>query len=96
MQNPKKNLGKALLFSRNQVVCLKIWRLWRAPTTLQFNISINFAQISYLSTSTKGCVGFFKFCLDLELFAKIKKCLVSTHLLITQDLNKIEKILQIL
>ena len=37
--------------------------------------------------------GFFKFCLDLELFSKIKKGLVSTHLFltflfITQDLNK--------
>ena len=29
--------------------------------------------------STKGCVGFFLFYLDLELFAKIKKDLVSTH-----------------
>ena len=40
---------------------------------------------------------FFLFCLDLELFAKIKKDLVSTHslftlLLINQDLNKIKKI----
>ena len=38
----------------------------------------------------------FLFNLDLELFAKIKKDLVSTHsfftlLLITQDLNKIKK-----
>ena len=46
--------------------------------------------------STKGCVGFFLFYLDLELFAKIKKDLVSTHsfftlLLLTQDLNKIKK-----
>ena len=46
--------------------------------------------------STKGCVRFFLFCLDLELFAKIEKDLVSTHslftlLLITQDLNKIKK-----
>ena len=45
---------------------------------------------------TKGCVGFFLFCLDLELFAKIKIDLVSTHsffkfLLITQDLKKIKK-----
>ena len=51
--------------------------------------------------STKGCVGFFLFCLDLELFAKIKKNLVSTHslfkfLLITQDLEKIKKISHIL
>ena len=42
--------------------------------------------------STKRCVGFFKFYLDLELFAKIIKDLVSTNsiftlLLITQDLN---------
>ena len=49
-----------------------------------------------MSTSTKGFPGFFLFCLDLELFAKIKKDLVSTHsfftlLLITQDLNKIKK-----
>ena len=46
--------------------------------------------------STKACAGFFLFCLDLELFAKIKKDLVSTNsililLLITQDLNKIKK-----
>ena len=38
---------------------------------------------------------FFLFYLDLELFAKIRKYLVSTHspltlLLITQDLNKIK------
>ena len=45
--------------------------------------------------STKACVGFFLSYLDLELFAKIRKDLVSTHsfftLLITQDLNKIKK-----
>ena len=45
--------------------------------------------------STKVC-EIFLFYLDLELFAKIKKDLVSTHsfftlLLITQDLNKIKK-----
>ena len=45
--------------------------------------------------STKGFVGFFKFYLDLELFEKVKKDLVSTHsfftlLLISQDLNKIK------
>ena len=39
---------------------------------------------------------FLLFCLDLELFAKIKRDLFSTHsfftfLLITQDLNKIIK-----
>ena len=46
--------------------------------------------------SAKAFVGFFLFYLDLELFAKIKKVLVSTHtfftlLLKTQDLNKFLK-----
>ena len=46
--------------------------------------------------STKGCAGVFLFCLDLELFVKIKKDLVSTLSffilsLIAQDLNKIKK-----
>ena len=93
-----KDLDKALLFLRNQAFCLKIWKLWRAPTTLQFNIFCwNFAHVFYLPMSTKAYVGFYLFCLDLELFANIKKDLVSTHsfytlLLITQDLNKIKKI----
>ena len=47
--------------------------------------------------STEVFVGFFLSCLDLELFGKIKKDLVSTHslftlLLISQDLDKIKKI----
>ena len=29
--------------------------------------------------SAKACVGFFFFCLDLQLFVKIKKDMVSTH-----------------
>ena len=56
----------------------------------------NFAHHFYLPLSTEGCMGFFLFSLDLGLFAKIKKDLVSTHSLFTllsinQDLNKIEK-----
>ena len=55
----------------------------------------NSAHISYLPMSTKGCAGFFLFCLYLELFAKIKKDVVSKHsfftfLLITQ-INKQNK-----
>ena len=55
--------------------------------------SSNYPTVQYFF-----CVwDFFKFYLDLELFAKIKKDLVSsylffTFLLITQDLNKIKKI----
>ena len=94
---PYKSLGKALSFLRNQVFCLKIWKLLQAPTILQFNIFCwNVAHVFYLPLSKKVCVGLFKFYFDLELFAKIKKDLVSTHsfftfLLITQDLNKIKK-----
>ena len=58
---PHKTLDKALLFSKNQVFCLKNWKLWRAPTTTEFNIFCwNFAHVSYLLMSTKGCSGFFK------------------------------------
>ena len=56
--------------------------------------SSKFAHASYLSISTKWCSEVFLFCLDLELFTKIKKDLVSIHsqkpvLSIIQDLNKI-------
>ena len=68
-----KNLDKTILFSKNQVFCLKNWKLWRAPTTVEFNTFCwNFAQFSYSPISKIGCSGFFLFCLDLELFAKIK------------------------
>ena len=30
------NLDKALLFPRNQAICLKNWKLWRASTTTNF------------------------------------------------------------
>ena len=97
MQNAMQNLDKALLFSRNQVFCLKNWKLWRAPTTINFNnFCWNFAHVPYLPISTEGCVEFFLFCLELELFVKIKKDLVSTYsqkpgLSITQYLNKVKK-----
>ena len=57
---PYKTLDKTLLFSRNQGVCLKNWKFWRAPTTVEFNLFCwNLAHISYLPMSTKGCSGFF-------------------------------------
>ena len=70
-------LIKALLCLRNQCFCIKNSN----STTINFNIFCwNFARVSFLPLSTKECSGFFLFCLDLELFAKIKKSLVSTHL----------------
>ena len=54
------NLDKVLLFPGNQAICLKNWKLWRAPTTTKFNIFCwNFAQVSYLKMSTNGVRDFF-------------------------------------
>ena len=98
MQNLIQKFRQGSIVFEKLVFCLKIWELWRAPTTLQFIIFCwNFARVSCLTMPTTECVGFFLFCLDLELFAKIKNDLVSTHsrftlLLITQDVNKIKKI----
>ena len=69
-------------------------------SSIVFEINIfcwNFTHVSYLPMSTKEYVEFFLFYLDIELFAKIKKDLVSTLsfftlLSITQDLNEIKKI----
>ena len=53
------NLDKALLFPRNQAICLKNWKLWRAPTTTKFDIFCwNFTLVSYITMSTKGFSGF--------------------------------------
>ena len=72
---PYKYLDKALLLSRNQVFCLENRKLWRASTTIDINnFCWHFAHVSYLPMYTKGRSGFFfLFCLELELFAKIKK-----------------------
>ena len=65
------------------------------PTVQYFLLKF---RTSFLVTKVyKNVCGIFSFCLDLELFAKIKKYLVSTYsfftlLLITQDLIKIKKI----
>ena len=62
--------------------------------------SIFFAETSHTFPTyqclQKGVRDFFLFCLDLQLFAKVKKNLVPTHLfftflLITQDLSKTQK-----
>ena len=52
---------------------MKAWKLWQAPTTIEFNIFCwNVARVSYLQRLQKD-IGIFLFCLDLKLFAKIKK-----------------------
>ena len=65
------NLEKALVFPRKQVICQKNWKLWRAPTTVKFNI---FAEILHSFPSyeclQKGVWDFY-FGLDLELLINL-------------------------
>ena len=81
------------------------------PENLKTLTSSNYPTVQYfllklrtrflLTNVYKRVCGIFLFYLDLELFAKIKKDLVSTHsiftlLLITQGLNKVKEIPHIL
>ena len=51
-----KNLDKPLLLSRNQVFCMKNWKLWQAPTAIEFSIFCwKFAHVSCLPMSTEKC-----------------------------------------
>ena len=80
MQNTMQKFRQSSIVFEKPGICLKIWKLWWAPTIVQFNIFYwNFAHVFYLPVSTKTCAGFFLFYLDLELFAKINKGLVPTH-----------------
>ena len=94
MQNPiQKFRQSSIVFGKPGILPENLKTLMSSnyPTIQYFLLNV-----SFLSISTKRCAASFLFCLDLELFAKIKKDLVSTHsiftfLLITQDLAKIKK-----
>ena len=45
MQNVIQKFRQTLLFSRNQVFCLKNWKLWQTPTTIEFNIFAGTSQM---------------------------------------------------
>ena len=72
MQNPVQKLRQSSIVFKKPGTLFEKWKLWRAPTTVDFNnFCWNFAHVPYLTISTKRCVGLFLFCLELELFAKI-------------------------
>ena len=74
------NLDKALLFLRNHFFCLKNQKLLRAATTLEFNIFFLKFRTRFLLTNVYiNLFGIVLFCLDLELFGKIRKGLVSIN-----------------
>ena len=53
------NLDKAVLFPRNQAICMKNWKLWRAPTVTKFNIILlTFCTRFLLSNVFKGVLLF--------------------------------------
>ena len=94
-------MQNTILKFRQSAVAFEKPGIWsknlKTLTSLQFNsFCLNFGHFFYLPLSTKLCVDIFLFCLDLEIFAKTKKDLASTHsfftlILITRDLNKIKK-----
>ena len=74
MQNPIAKLRQKSIISKKPGFLFEKLKLWRARTTIKFNIFCwNFAHVFYLIMSTKGCSGFFLFCLDLELLIKMLK-----------------------
>ena len=76
---------------RNLVFCLKNWKLWWALTTIELNIFCwNFAPFLFTNVYRR-VFRIFSFCLDLELFAKVKKDLVSAHSFFTFTNNSRSK-----
>ena len=53
MRRPYKNVDKALLFSRKlfEVFCVKNWKVWRAPTTVELNIILLKLRTRFLLTN---------------------------------------------
>ena len=98
MEIPIQKFRQRSIFEKPSVLFGK-QKFWWSATTIELNIFCwNFAHVSYLPMSAKGCSGYF-FCLELELMAKIKSSWflhtqrnqLLTVLLITQDLNKMKK-----
>ena len=76
MQNPiQKFRQSSMVFEKPDILSKNLKTLTSSnyPTLKYFLLNFFAAHVSYLPMSTKGCVGFFLFCLNLELFAKIKK-----------------------
>ena len=92
MQNLLQALRLCPIMFEKPVILTEKLKTFRASTIIEFNnFCWNFTYVSYLSMSTKRSSGFILLCLDLELFAKINKELVTCSekpgLSITQDLK---------
>ena len=94
MQNTIQKFWQcSIVFEKPGILSQTLKTLTSSPTILQFNIFCwNFVHVFYLPMPTKGYVGFFLFYLELELIAKIKKDLVSTHSFYNSRSKQNEKI----
>ena len=53
------NWEKVLLFPRNQVICLKNWKLWQAPTTIEWYFLLKFCTLFLFNNVYKGVFEIF-------------------------------------
>ena len=93
MRNPKEKFRQSSIIFEKPGLLFEKLKILTSPATIEFNISCwNFAHVSYLPMSKKGCSGlilFWVICKNRKRpgFSK----LVFYTLLITQDLSKIKK-----
>ena len=82
MQNPIQKFRQSFAFEKPGILSenLKILTSSNYPTVQYFLLKL--CTRFLLTNVYKRVCGFFLFCLDFELFAKIKKDLVSTHSLL--------------
>ena len=79
MQNAVPKLRQSSVFEKLGILSENLKILTSgAYLTVQF-FCWNFACVFYIPLSKKGCVGFFLFYLDFELFAKIEKKTLFLH-----------------
>ena len=99
MQNPiQKFRQKSIGFKKKGILSenLKTLTSSNYPIVQHFLLKLG-TRFLLINVYRRVCETFFLFCLDLDLFSKIKKYLVSAHLfftfsLITQDVCKMKKI----
>ena len=97
MRNPIEKFRQSSIVFENPGFCLKNLKLWQAPSNIEFNIFCwNFAHVSYLPMSTKGCSEFFFILFRSWVICKNKKrpgfytFAFFLFLLISQDFSKIK------
>ena len=72
-------------------ICLKNWKLWRAPTTKELNIFYwNFAYVFFMPMSTKGVRNFFILS-NIELLVKPSFYTLAFYIFVNNSRSKQNK-----